>query len=62
MNRFGQDVAAIALGVVLAAIVIGVIVLALEGREQPGLLEVIGGATIGALAALATGNRSDNST
>ena len=58
MDRFSQDAAAVALGLVLAVIVVGVIILALDGTDTPDLLEVIGGGALGALAALAQGKRS----
>jgi len=57
MNRFSQDAAAVALGLVLAVIVAGVILLSLRGADVPDLLDMVGGAAVGALAALATGSK-----
>jgi hypothetical protein len=57
-NTFGKDAAAVLLGIVLIIIVAGVILLALNETEVPDVLQIIGGVTGGALANLATGNKT----
>ena len=53
-ERFSQNIAAVILGVLLLVIAIGSIVLALDDKGTPSLLEILGGAAVGALAALVT--------
>jgi hypothetical protein len=51
---FSKNVAAVFLGLILLAIVAGAILLSWDGAEIPSLLEILGGAAVGALAALVT--------
>ena len=57
MKNLGQNLAALFLGIVLAAIVVGAIILELNDKFTPDLLQIIGGAAVGALATLATGTK-----
>ena len=53
-ERFSQNIAAVILGLLLLVIAGGSILLALDDRSIPSLLEILGGAAVGALAALVT--------
>jgi Na+/citrate or Na+/malate symporter len=55
-SKFGQNIAAALLGVVLIIIVAGAILLELNDKFTPDMLKIIGGSAVGALATLATGS------
>lgn len=56
--QFSENIAAVFLGLILLAIVGGVILLAWDGAETPNILEFIGSAAVGGLVAQLA--RSDN--